>query len=76
MILMVFLASGFALGFLLINFFYVDKLAACGLRAELMSPIIIAYSVIQMLAEKMLDRIGSARYRTRCWYPSSVQEWS
>ena len=64
MILMVFLASGFALGFLLINFFYVDKLAACGLRAELMSPIIIAYSVIQMLAEKMLDRIGSARYRT------------
>ena len=64
MILMVFLASGFALGFLLINFFYVDKLAVCGLREELMSPIIIAYSVTQMLAEKMLGWIEHAHYRT------------
>ena len=64
MILMVFLASGFALGFLLINFFYVDKLAVCGLREELMSPIIIAYSVTQMLAEKILGWIEHAHYRT------------
>lgn len=64
MILMVFLASDFSLGFLLINFFYVDKLAVCGLREELMSPIIIAYSVTQMLAEKMLGWIEHAHYRT------------
>ena len=63
MILMVFLAAGFSLAFLLINFFYVDKLLACGLQEELMSVIIIAYSVIQMFAEKMLDRIKSAHYR-------------
>lgn len=64
MILMVFLAAGFSLGFLLVNFFYVDKLLACGLREELMSPVIIAYSVVQMLAEKILDRIERAHYRT------------
>ena len=64
MILMVLLGAGFSLGFLLINFFYVDKLMACGLREEWMSPIIIAYSVVQMSAEKMLDRIEAVHYRT------------
>lgn len=63
MIWMVLLASALSLGFLLINFFYVDKLLACGLREELMSPIIIAYSAAQMPAEKMLDRIETAHYR-------------
>ena len=63
MILMVFLAAGFSLAFLLINFFYVDKLLACGLQEELMSVIIIAYSVIQMFAEKMLDSIKCEHYR-------------
>ncbi len=64
MILMVLLGAGFSLGFLLINFFYMDKLMACGLREEWMSPIIIAYSVVQMSAEKMLDRIEAVHYRT------------
>lgn len=63
MLLMVVLAAGFSLGFLLINFFYVDKLIACGLREELMSLIIIVYSAIQMLAEKILERIESTHYR-------------
>lgn len=63
MVLMVLLSAGFSLGFLLINFFYVDKLLACGLREELMSPVIIAYSVLQMLAEKILDRTKSAQYQ-------------
>ena len=60
MILMVFLAAGFSLVFLLINFFYVDKLMVCGLREELMSLIIIAYSAVQMLAEKILERLENA----------------
>lgn len=63
MVWMVLLSAGFSLGFLLINFFYVDKLLACGLREELMSPVIIAYSAIQMLAEKILYRTKSAHYR-------------
>ncbi|MDE6917274.1 MAG: MFS transporter [Lachnospiraceae bacterium] len=64
MILMVLLGAGFSVAFLLINFFYVDKLLACGLRAELMSLIIIAYSAVQMRAEKLLGRISGARCRT------------
>ncbi|MDE7031559.1 MAG: hypothetical protein K2P63_16570, partial [Lachnospiraceae bacterium] len=64
MILMVLLGAGFSVAFLLINFFYVDKLLACGLRAELMSLIIIAYSAVQMRAEKLLGRIPGARCRT------------
>lgn len=63
MIFMVLLAAGFSLGFLLINFFYVDKLLMCGLQEELMSVIIIVYSVVQMAAEKILDRIDSAHDR-------------
>lgn len=63
MILMILLTAGFSIAFLLINFFYVDKLLVCGLREELMSPIIIAYSVIQMFAEKLLGRISNAHYR-------------
>lgn len=56
-------AACFSLGFLLINFFYADRLLACGLREELMSPIIMAYSVTQMFAGKGLDRIGKPRCR-------------
>ncbi len=63
MVFMVLLASGFTLAFLLINFFYVDKLILCGLPEELMSVIIIAYSAIQMLAEKLLDHLKSTYYR-------------
>ncbi len=57
MIRMVFLATGFSLAFLLINFFYVDKLLACGIQETWMSLIILVYSAIQMLAERLLDRI-------------------
>lgn len=64
MLRMVFLAAGFSMAFLLINFFYVDKLLACGMQEAWMSPIIIVYSVIQMLAERLLDRTDSALYRT------------
>ena len=57
MIRMVFLATGFSLAFLLINFFYVDKLLACGIQETWMSLIILVYSAIQMLAERLLVRI-------------------
>lgn len=49
------------LGQILVNFFYADKLLACGARAEWLTPIILAYSAIQMLAGPVLDRIRPAR---------------
>lgn len=65
---MVFLAACFSVAFLLINFFYVEKLLACGIQEAWMSPIILVYSVIQMLAERLLDRIGNAsRRRAMFW---------
>lgn len=64
MIFMVFLAAVFSLGFLLINFFYVNKLQMCGLREELLSVIIIASSVVQMFSEKILDHVRCEKYRS------------
>lgn len=65
---MVFLAACFSVAFLLINFFYVEKLLACGIQEAWMSPIILVYSAIQMLAERLLDRIGNAsRRRAMFW---------
>lgn len=65
---MVFLAACFSVAFLLINFFYVEKLLACGIQEAWMSPIILVYSAIQMLAERLLDRIGNAsRQRAMFW---------
>ena len=56
------------MAFLLINFFYVEKLLACGIQEAWMSPIILVYSAIQMLAERLLDRIGNAsRQRAMFW---------
>ena len=39
------------------NFFYADKLLACGARAEWLTAIILGYSVIQMLSGPLLDRL-------------------
>ena len=46
--------SVFSLSWILINFFFVEKLQCVGISVEWMSLIIIAYSVIQMLAEPLL----------------------
>ena len=74
MVWMVLLSAGFSLGFLLINFFYVDKLLACGLREELMSPVIIAYSAIQMLARRYLTGQKAHTTGLRCLQPFFYQE--
>lgn len=63
MIRMVFLSAGFSVSFLLINFFYVDKLLTCGIQETWISPIIIAYSVVQMSAERLLDRTDISLYQ-------------
>lgn len=51
----VILGSVFSLAGLLVNFFYAEKLLACGLDAEWMTPIILGYSLVGMLAKVILD---------------------
>lgn len=48
--------SLFGIAWLLVNFFYADKLIKCGISVEWLSAIIIAYSAIQMLAEPIINR--------------------
>ena len=47
----------FSIAWLLINFFYVEKLENCGLPVEWMSLIILSYSAVQMLAEPILGKL-------------------
>ena len=54
--------SALSMGRLLVNFFYADKLLACGIRAEWMSPLILGYSAVQMLAQRILARLQSRQY--------------
>jgi MFS family permease len=51
-----------SISFILINFFYVDKLESLGISEEWMTAIILGYSVIEMVAEKILDQIGEKNY--------------
>ena len=48
----------FSIAWLLINFFYVEKLENCGLPVEWMSLIILSYSSVQMLAEPILEKLS------------------
>lgn len=50
------------ISFILINFFYVDKLETLGISEEWMTAIILGYSLVQMLSEKILDLIDSKKY--------------
>ena len=49
------------MGQLLVNFFYADKLLACGLREEWMTPLILGYSALGLLCEPVLARIPAGR---------------
>ena len=48
----------FSIAWLLINFFYVEKLENCGFPVEWMSLIILNYSAVQMLAEPILGKLS------------------
>lgn len=58
------LQAALSMGQLLVNFFYADKLAACGLRREWMTPVILGYSALQMLAAPLLRCLGRPGHRT------------
>ena len=49
-----------SMGQLLVNFFYADKLRACGLREEWMTPLILGYSALGLVSEPVLARIPHA----------------
>ena len=51
----------FSIVWLLINFFYVEKLENCGLPVEWMSLIILSYSAVQMLAEPILGKLSDGK---------------
>ncbi|SFD07335.1 MULTISPECIES: MFS transporter [unclassified Butyrivibrio] len=51
-----------SISFILINFFYVDKLENLGISEEWMTVIILGYSLFEMTAEKFLDYIGEKNY--------------
>lgn len=51
----------FSIAWLLINFFYVEKLENCGFPVEWMSLIILIYSAVQMLAEPILGKLSDGK---------------
>lgn len=51
------LLAALSLGRLLVNFFYAERLGACGLGELWMTPVILGYSCIQMLAAPILGRL-------------------
>ena len=51
----------FSIAWLLINFFYVEKLENGGLPVEWMSLIILSYSAVQMLAEPILGKLSDGK---------------
>ena len=52
------LLAALSLGRLLVNFFYAERLQACGLSELWMTPLILGYSCIQMLAAPILGRLA------------------
>lgn len=61
-LILVIVLSCISIGFVLINFFYVDKLQMFDIREELLTPIILGYSAVQLLAEKILGKIENNKY--------------
>lgn len=62
MLLILVILSAISIGQVLINFFYADKLLACGVQEEWLSPIILGYSAIELLAEQILKRLERSQY--------------
>ena len=61
-LLILVILSAISIGQVLINFFYADKLLACGVQEEWLSPIILGYSAIELLAERILKRLERRQY--------------
>ncbi|MCD7919161.1 MAG: MFS transporter [Clostridiales bacterium] len=62
-VLVMVLLAALGVGRILINFFYADKLMACGVDETWLSPIILGYSLLELLAEGLLGRLEPNRHR-------------
>ena len=56
------LLPALSIGRILINFFYAEKLQQCGIHAAWLTPVILGYSAIELLAEGILVRTPGARH--------------
>ncbi len=56
---MMLISACLTMAILFINFFYVDKLMAVGLDEKLMTPIILGYSVVELLNARIAKHINS-----------------
>ncbi len=61
-VLVIVLLSVISIGFILINFFYVDKLLACHVDEKWLTVIILAYSSIELSAQKIMEKIPQKNY--------------
>lgn len=55
------LLAALSMGRLLVNFFYVEKLTACGLPESWMGPLILGYAGLELLCPRILGRIRQGR---------------
>ncbi|MCD8005499.1 MAG: MFS transporter [Oscillospiraceae bacterium] len=60
---MMLVSACLTIAMLFINFFYVDKLMAVGLDEKLMTPIILGYSVVELINARIAKRINSDNQR-------------
>lgn len=64
-LLFICLLSTFSVSWVLVNFFYAEKLSDCGLPVEWLSAVILGYSAIQMLAEPILQKLSDRAPKER-----------
>ena len=55
------LLAALSMGRILVNFFYVEKLTACGLPESWMGPLILGYAGLELLCPRILGRIRQGR---------------
>lgn len=55
------LLAALSMGRILVNFFYVEKLTACGLPESWMGPLILGYAGLELLCPRVLGRIRQGR---------------
>lgn len=61
-VFIMFILSALSIAFILINFFYVDKLLEINIDEKFMSVIIIGYSLIELLCVKIFEKVKQEKY--------------
>lgn len=61
-IMFMLLLSCISIGYILINFFYAEKIMDLNLQEQILTPIILGYSAIQLLSEKILSIVSEKQF--------------